>query len=92
MARHPHYLADGGTISLFGHSLGSVICYDLMYNTCKAQASSDETDSYPMASPADDQFAELQQLRRRVAVLESELGAVSNTLQFKVTQRLAPSH
>ena len=90
MTRHPRYLIDGGTVSLFGHSLGSVICYDLMYNTCKAQqaasssSSFDDTD-YPMAS-TDDQFAELQQLRMRVAALESELGATaSKTLQFKVT-------
>ena len=35
--RHPDFVPNGGTVSLFGHSLGSVMSYDLMYDTCQAK-------------------------------------------------------
>ena len=31
--RHPNFVSNGGTVSLFGHSLGSVMCFDLLYET-----------------------------------------------------------
>lgn len=34
---HPDFINNGGTISLFAHSLGSVLSYDLMYETCEAK-------------------------------------------------------
>ena len=48
MVRHPQFLANGGTVSLFGHSLGSVICYDIMYNTSTSMT----TTSTPPTAPA----------------------------------------
>ena len=35
--RHPDFLTSGGTISLFAHSLGSVMAFDLLHETCQAQ-------------------------------------------------------
>ncbi|XP_064389425.1 phospholipase DDHD1-like isoform X1 [Halichondria panicea] len=35
--RHPTFLAEGGTVSILGHSLGSVISYDLLLETCEAR-------------------------------------------------------
>ena len=35
MRRNPHFISSGGTVSMFAHSLGSVMCYDLMYETCR---------------------------------------------------------
>ncbi len=46
--RHPSFLQDGGTISFFGHSLGSVMCYDLMCETCEARGLVDKRDSIPI--------------------------------------------
>lgn len=36
MKRHPTFLSNGGTISILAHSLGSVLTYDLLYETCTA--------------------------------------------------------
>jgi len=36
MKRHPTFLSNGGTISILAHSLGSVLTYDLLYETCAA--------------------------------------------------------
>eukprot|EP00731_Ephydatia_muelleri_P019995 Em0012g820a len=33
---HPHFLRDRGTVSIFAHSLGSVITYDLLHESCAA--------------------------------------------------------
>ena len=105
-------------MSLFGHSLGSVMCYDLMYNTCQAQgllqatyqpapsappppsaaaaaaAGEDKTDCPSPFSSLNERFAELQQLRLRVAAIEGELGAASNhkILHFKVSRTLPPMY
>ncbi len=35
--RHPNFIQNGGSVSLFGHSLGSVMCYDLLIETCQAK-------------------------------------------------------
>lgn len=42
---HPNFISNGGTISLFAHSLGSVMSYDLMYETCEAKGLLDKRDS-----------------------------------------------
>lgn len=34
MRRNTDFISNGGTVSLFGHSLGSVMCYDLLHETC----------------------------------------------------------
>ena len=36
MHRHPDFLSSGGTVSVFAHSLGSVMIYDLLLETCEA--------------------------------------------------------
>ena len=36
MQRHPTFLSNGGTISILAHSLGSVMTYDLLHETCAA--------------------------------------------------------
>lgn len=95
-------------MSLFGHSLGSVMCYDLMYKTAQSRGllqteaeaaarSSSHHASAGMATPGDGnevdgftlldgQFAELQQLRLRVAALEKSLAADNShkTIHFNV--------
>jgi phospholipase DDHD1 len=94
MHRNPNFLANGGTISLFAHSLGSVICYDLMYETCfirglvphsmYTKSPSDETDG---CSPLmEKQLRELQHLRMKVAELEDQLNISgrSKALKFNV--------
>ena len=35
MKHHPHFLSNGGTVSIIGHSLGSVITYDLLLHTAE---------------------------------------------------------
>ncbi len=35
--RHPDFVTNGGTTSLFAHSLGSVMAYDLLHETCAAR-------------------------------------------------------
>lgn len=35
--RHPLFLSEGGTVSLLAHSLGTVISYDLLLDTCEAR-------------------------------------------------------
>ena len=35
--RHPEFLSNGGTISFFAHSLGSVMVYDLLHETCEVE-------------------------------------------------------
>ena len=35
MKHHPHFLSNGGTVSIIGHSLGSVIMYDLLLHTAE---------------------------------------------------------
>ena len=35
MKHHPHFLSNGGTVSVIGHSLGSVIMYDLLLHTAE---------------------------------------------------------
>lgn len=35
--RHPCFVQSGGSVSLFGHSLGSVMCYDLLHETACVQ-------------------------------------------------------
>lgn len=37
MRRNTHFLSSGGTVSLFGHSLGSVMCYDLLHENCRVR-------------------------------------------------------
>ena len=34
MRHNPYLIASGGTVSMFAHSFGSVMCYNLMYETC----------------------------------------------------------
>ena len=36
MQRQPTFLSNGGTISILAHSLGSVMTYDLLHETCAA--------------------------------------------------------
>ena len=36
MKRQPTFLSNGGTISILAHSLGSVLTYDLLQETCAA--------------------------------------------------------
>ena len=48
IGRHPGYLQSGGSISLFGHSLGSVICYDLLHETACVEGLMSHTVPAPM--------------------------------------------
>ena len=50
MSRHPGYLQSGGNISLFGHSLGSVMCYDLLHETAYVEGLMSGTVPAPMPS------------------------------------------
>ena len=35
MRRHPHFLSNGGTVSVIAHSLGSVMLYDILREKCE---------------------------------------------------------
>lgn len=37
MLRNDTFISSGGTVSLFAHSLGSVMCYDLLIETCRTK-------------------------------------------------------
>lgn len=37
MSRNDSFISSGGTVSLFAHSLGSVMCYDLLIETCRTK-------------------------------------------------------
>ncbi|XP_019858671.1 PREDICTED: phospholipase DDHD1-like isoform X1 [Amphimedon queenslandica] len=100
--RNPDFISNNGTVSMFAHSLGSVMCYDLMYETCHINGllerkerdctpmEVDLTD-HPFKNESDEKFEELQKLRIRVAELESELGIKKdfNSLKFKVDHLFA---
>ena len=43
MKHHPHFLSNGGTVSIIGHSLGSVITYDLLLHTAECMGGLDST-------------------------------------------------
>jgi hypothetical protein len=45
MKHHPHFLSNGGTVSIIGHSLGSVITYDLLLHTAECKGGLDVTSS-----------------------------------------------
>ena len=55
MKHHPHFLLNGGTVSIIGHSLGSVITYDLLLHTAECMGvdlTSGETPTSPSNSPS----------------------------------------
>ena len=55
MKHHPHFLSNGGTVSIIGHSLGSVITYDLLLHTAECMGvdvTSGETPTSTSNSPS----------------------------------------
>ena len=49
MSRNDSFISSGGTVSLFAHSLGSVMCYDLLIETCRMKGLlTDYTESSKM--------------------------------------------
>ena len=55
MKHHPHFLSNGGTVSIIGHSLGSVITYDLLLHTAECMGvdvASGESPSSASNSPS----------------------------------------
>uniref|UniRef100_A0A1X7VN80 DDHD domain-containing protein n=1 Tax=Amphimedon queenslandica TaxID=400682 RepID=A0A1X7VN80_AMPQE len=100
--RNPDFISNNGTVSMFAHSLGSVMCYDLMYETCQINGLLEKRErdctpmdvdltDHPFKNESDEKFEELQKLRIRVAELESELGIKKdfNSLKFKVDHLFA---
>ena len=37
ISHHPHFHSCGGTVSVMAHSLGSVLTYDLLHQTCEGK-------------------------------------------------------